>query len=235
MTIDAAPPTGAGDRFARQLRGFGPIGILALLVILLTGSVPITRYAYAPLGAALALIWARWSRTPWADLGFAAPRSWLVTILIGLLLGAALKVAMKAVVMPLLGADPVNRAFHFLAGNRAAIPEFLFTVIVSAGFGEEVVFRGFLFERLGRLIGARRWAKPAIVVVTAALFGVAHAAQQSLPGVEQGLVVGLVFGTLRAITGRIWMLIVAHAAFDLTAYAMIYWNAETRIAHLVFK
>ncbi len=27
----------------------------------------------------------------------------------------------------------------------------------------------------------------------------------------------------------------AHAAFDLTAYAMIYWGLETRVAHLVFK
>jgi hypothetical protein len=28
---------------------------------------------------------------------------------------------------------------------------------------------------------------------------------------------------------------VAHAAFDLTALAMIYWNLESRVAHLVFK
>jgi hypothetical protein len=29
--------------------------------------------------------------------------------------------------------------------------------------------------------------------------------------------------------------IVAHAAFDLTALAMIYWNLESKVAHLVFK
>ncbi len=27
----------------------------------------------------------------------------------------------------------------------------------------------------------------------------------------------------------------AHAAFDLTALAMIYWNVESRFAHLVFR
>ncbi len=27
---------------------------------------------------------------------------------------------------------------------------------------------------------------------------------------------------------------VAHAAFDLTALAIIYWNLESRVAHLVF-
>ena len=54
-------------------------------------------------------------------------------------------------------------------------------------------------------------------------------------GVEQATIVGLVFGTIFAVTGRIWMLIVAHAAFDLTALAMIYWNLESTVAHLVFK
>ena len=29
----------------------------------------------------------------------------------------------------------------------------LFAVIVGAGFGEETVFRGYLFERLGKLFG----------------------------------------------------------------------------------
>ena len=37
-------------------------------------------------------------------------------------LGVALKLAMKAMVMPLLGAPAVNEAFRFLAGNRALLP-----------------------------------------------------------------------------------------------------------------
>jgi len=31
------------------------------------------------------------------------------------------------------------------------------------------------------------------------------------------------------------MLMLAHASFDLTALAMIYWDLETKVAHLVFK
>jgi len=31
------------------------------------------------------------------------------------------------------------------------------------------------------------------------------------------------------------MLIIAHAAFDLTALAMIYWNLESKVAHFVFE
>jgi len=44
-----------------------------------------------------------------------------------------------------------------------------------------------------------------------------------------------VFGTIFAVTGWIWMLMLAHAAFDLTALAMIYWNLESNVAHLLFK
>ena len=58
---------------------------------------------------------------------------------------------------------------------------------------------------------------------------------KGLAGVEQATIFGLVFGTIFAITGRIFMLMVAHAAFDLTALAIIYWNLESDVAHLVFK
>jgi membrane protease YdiL (CAAX protease family) len=63
----------------------------------------------------------------------------------------------------------------------------------------------------------------------------AHDSLQGLPGVEQATIVGLVFGTIFAATGRIWMLMIAHAAFDLTAIPMIDWSLESEVAHLVFK
>jgi hypothetical protein len=31
------------------------------------------------------------------------------------------------------------------------------------------------------------------------------------------------------------MVMIAHVAFDLTALAMIYWNLESAVAHLIFK
>ena len=48
------------------------------------------------------------------------------------------------------------------------------------------------------------------------------------------MITGLVFGTIFAITGRIWLLMVAHAAFDLTALAIIYWD-RARVAHVIFN
>jgi hypothetical protein len=66
--------------------------------------------------------------------------------------------------MPLLGADPVNATYHYLAGNPAALPGMLFSVVIGAGFGEETLFRGYLFERLRKLLDPSVWAKTAIVL-----------------------------------------------------------------------
>ena len=153
----------------------------------------------------------------------------------GVVFGIAFKFLMKAIVMPLLGADPINQAFHYLAGNRAALPGAVYAMIVGAGFGEETVFRGYVFERLGKLFGPGVWARMLIVLLTSVWFGLAHYSLQGPAGAEQATIVGLVYGTIFAVTGRIWMLMCAHAAFDLTALAIIYWNLESNVAHLVFK
>jgi membrane protease YdiL (CAAX protease family) len=92
-----------------------------------------------------------------------------------------------------------------------------------------------MFERLGKLFGTGGWVTPLIVVVSAAWFGLVHYPVQGLAGVQQATIVGLVYGTIFALTGQIWMLMVAHAAFDLTAVALIYWNLEGGVAHFFFK
>lgn len=219
----------SNHQLAVRLRGFGPVGILAVILILLG------NFIFIPLSALLVLWWRHLSQTSWRAIGFVRPRSWIRTIAVGILFGALLKFTMKAVVMPLLGADPINQAYRHLTGNRAAIPMALYGLIIGAGFGEETLFRGYFFERLGRLFGSGVIAKIAIVLITSIVFGLAHYSRQGLTGVEQATIVGLVFGGIFAITGRIFMLMIAHAAFDLTAYAMIYWSLETRIAHLIFK
>src|SRR6266850_8568396 len=133
------------DRFATRLRGFGSVGILAILIILAG------NFIIAPLSAILVLVWVCLSHTPWREIGYVRPKSWIRSLVIGIVFGIGFKVLMKAIVMPLLGAPPINQAYHYLAGNAAAIPGMIFVLIVVAGFGEETLFRGYMFERLGKL------------------------------------------------------------------------------------
>ena len=214
------------DDIARRLRGFGPVGLLSIVVIYITAPI---------FGALLVLVWAWRSRTPWRDIGYVRPKSWIGGLAMGIALGVPLKFLMKAVVMPLLGADPVNQAYHYLAGNPGAIPAMLFAIFVGAGFGEETVFRGFFFERGRKLLGWGAREKIAIVVLVSLLFGLGHYRGQGLAGAQQATIVGLVLGGIYAVTGELWMLMCAHVAFDLTAVALIYWNLETAVAHSLFR
>src|SRR6476620_1991835 len=115
------------------------LGIAAAIVILLAGN---------ELGAILVVVWALVTHTPWSRLGLKWPANPALTGILGVAIGIALKLIMKALVMPLLGFPPVNAAYHFLAGNSAALPGMLLTVVFAAGVGEELIWRGFLFDRL---------------------------------------------------------------------------------------
>jgi membrane protease YdiL (CAAX protease family) len=189
----------------------------------------------APAAGLLVLLWARLSHTQWRELGFSRPKSWTLTIIGGVAFGVVFKLLMKAVVMPLLGADPINQTFHYLSGNRSALPMAIYAMVVGAGFGEETVFRGYLFERFGKLFGTTRRAKALTVAITTVLFALGHYSLQGFSAVEQALFTGLAFGTIVAVTGRIWLAMIAHAVFNLTALALIYWNWESVVAHVVFK
>jgi membrane protease YdiL (CAAX protease family) len=216
------------DQLASRLRGFGPLGIFAIICIFYA-----TWYA-PPLAFLMVLVWTRLSHTPWREIGFARPKSWKRDLVIGLVLGCALNLVLKAVAMPLLGADPINHAYHYAVGNRAAIPGILLTILL-AGVGEETVFRGYLFERMSKLFGPGVAAKALIVLLTSVWFGMNHYVLMGIAGFENAAIAGLVFGTIYAVQKRLWLLISAHLAADSVAFAIIYFGLETKVAHWVFK
>jgi membrane protease YdiL (CAAX protease family) len=221
------------EHFAARLRGFGLTGIIAILLILFTGNIVLPNMVSIPVGAVLVLLWARLSHTPWREIGYAKPANWIITILGGIVAGIAFKLLMKIIVMPLLGADPINQTYHFLAGNAALLPAAIWAMLV-AGFAEETVFRGWMFERLYKILGTRRAAGIIVVLFTTILFSLSHY-NQGVAGMEQAIFTGLVFGTIFAVTRNIWFVMVAHAFFDLAALTIIYLNIETQVARLLFK
>jgi membrane protease YdiL (CAAX protease family) len=183
--------------------------------------------------ALLVVAWVAYTRRRWSTIGFVWPRSWWRTIWFGLVAGVVLKLLMKSVVMPLLGADPHNAAYQHLVGNPTALPGILFTVVLIAGVGEEIFWRGFLFDRFVAMFGARR-AGASAVLLSSILFALAHLADQGRYGAAQAIFTGIVFGTAYRIAGNLWLPIAMHIAFDITAVLIIYVDLEMAIATLVF-
>ena len=219
--------TGSPDT-AQRLRQFGPLGVVVMLAI----------FASSVLGfivtAILVFAWARHSNTPLLALGFKTPAHPAATFIAGVALGVTLKLGLKSIAMPLLGAPATNQTYHFLVGNAAALPFLIATALINASFGEEVFFRGYLFERLGALLGPSRAALFATVLVTAGLFALAHYPDQGLPGAEQATMTGLTLGGIYAWRKEIWLPMVVHAAYDLAAILFIYMGWEEAVARLIF-
>lgn len=80
---------------------------------------------------------------------------------------------------------------------------------VFVGIYEEIVFRGFLLDRLRLLSGSSTLA----VLGSSILFALGHLYQGSLGLVQTGMV-GLVLGALAVARGSIWPCIVAHVTID---------------------
>jgi len=230
MTSAAAPsPLPLHERLAEHLRGFDTIGLMGIAVI--AAGTLVT----APVGAALVLAWMWLSRTPAREIGLARPRSWILGLVLGVLIGAALSVAMKAVVMPLLHAPSVNLSYQFVAHDNGAALDQAAYAVYGAGFADELVFRGFLFERLRALLGESHAATAAALLVSTVLFALIRW-QQGWFGMASAACIGLVFGVVYLAAGRrLLMPVIAHATFALASLAMIYFALEIQISHLVFK
>jgi membrane protease YdiL (CAAX protease family) len=200
------------------------LGFMVAVVIVLTGEW---------ISAMLVLLWAWATNTPLRRLGFIRGQHVALVSAGAVVAGVALKLVMKALVMPLFGFGPTNDVYHYLAGNTAALPAILFTVIVAAGIGEELVWRGFLFDRSRAMFGDAQHTRVATLIVTSVLFGLAHYLEQGWGGAVQGTFTGLIFGAAYLSMGRIWPVMIAHAAFDVAAVLIIYWKLEQPIAGVI--
>ncbi len=93
--------------------------------------------------------------------------------------------------------------------------------ILAAGVGEELLWRGFLMDRLERLGGLRGrvWL---VLAVQAILFGLPHA-YQGLAGMILTAAIGLLLGWVRIMQrGNLWAVIIAHASVDVIMMSLAY-------------
>ncbi len=104
--------------------------------------------------------------------------------------------------------------YNYFRGNLPILLVALVAVFISSSMGEEIIYRGFLITRLGELGGNGIWAVRITVIVSAAVFGLAHYGC-GLMGVIQATFVGLALGISYIMVSRnLWITILAHAYMD---------------------
>ena len=89
----------------------------------------------------------------------------------------------------------------------------LLLAALRAGLTEEVIFIGYLFDRLRRL----GWGTWTIILSTAALRGAYHA-YQGFGAIVGNVAMGVVFGWVYHRWGRVMPLVIAHVLIDVIAF-----------------
>ncbi|WP_162925193.1 CPBP family intramembrane glutamic endopeptidase [Aurantiacibacter odishensis] len=224
-----------GLQFLTVLAAFALASAVPILLLGQSG-LGLALSAFGSMGGALlaAWLWLRREGAVAAAFDLSEPASWSRTLAAGL-------VATFAILAILIGGGRLMDALGLGAPNTLDVmtiiresPWMLLLWISlvawgAAAFGEELLWRGFLIDRLSRLKGLAG-RPPAIIAVQAAIFALPHA-YQGLGGVVVTGAVGLYLGWLRMrMNGNLWALIFAHGLVDTTMLTAGYFDAFALVA-----
>ena len=167
----------------------------------------------------------------WRGLGLARPASWRSTAfraigatLVTLIILIALQMIVFRVVGP-AGPTSDQSEYNPISGNLPMLIGMLTVVWTTVAFGEEMLFRAFLINALGRPFQQTRVTVALVVVGSSVLFGLAHFAWGWM-GVLETTLFGLVLGTAYIRSGRnLWVTIIAHGLANTMKFLLLYSGA----------
>ena len=168
----------------------------------------------------------RWRGLRWRDVGLARPASWARTIVIGVVCGVAMELLELFITQPalvkLFGKMPDLSDLGEMKGNWKALLLFIALSWTLAAFGEEMVYRGYLMNRVAGLFRDRRVAWLVSLIVVSFLFGLGHI-DQGVTGQVENMINGLLLGTIFLATGcNLWAAIIAHGVTDTLDVVLLY-------------
>ena len=169
-------------------------------------------------------LWLR--RKSWKDLGFrSAKGGWLLVISGSVLAISGIYLSGK-IFSPLLHrlTGEVPTQAPELALLRGNLPYYLFLLAgiwLLAAIGEELVYRGYVLNRLIDIAGPSPAGWGIGLLVSSLLFGLGHGT--NLPVIVSGFLLGLVEGGLYLASRRnLWLPIVFHGFWDSTYLTLFY-------------
>jgi len=144
----------------------------------------------------------------WAHFGLSRPRWKLDGVLTGLIffLDWGISGLGDMVVTSMFSKSEYRDTCPPEGGWRA----FLVVSQLTSGFAQELVMRGYLIPRLETLLRSTGWS----LLLSSVLFASYHV-HQGPAGCVSSFLAGLVYGSIFAITRRVWPLALAHAAWNI--------------------
>lgn len=189
------------------------------------------RYGLIPLSPNPILVLLAWVSLRlrglrWRDVGFTRPPHWPRALAIGIVAGVAFELFATFVTVPLLtrltGKPPDLSDFRPLVGNLRLMLTMLVPIWLLAAFAEEMVYRGYLMNRVAEIGRGTRAGWIISFVVVSAYFGWVHGDQQ-LTGILQETIAGVFLGLLYLACRRnLTVPIIAHGVANTVAFVLIY-------------
>ena len=113
-------------------------------------------------------------------------------------------------------------SYESIEGNYGLLAMYLTVSWTTAGFGEELIFRGFLMGGLARCLGQSRWAWAAAVIISSMLFGLMHV-KTGLGGMLTTGLSGALLAGLYLLSHRsIWAAYIAHGLANSVSFLWIF-------------
>ena len=176
----------------------------------------------------LLFIWIYLKRTKenFAGIGFSFKKFESKSVIIGAIAAITLFLFIQYIFFPILNKiiylKPANLDdFKNIKGHLLNYVFILAAGFVVGGFYEEIVFHGFIFTRLNKIISG----KSALIVsfiLTNLLFGLYHI-QQGTSGIINAFIAGCAYNALMIKFNRnLWYAILFHAFFDAIGLTYIY-------------
>ena len=168
----------------------------------------------------------RWRGLGWRDVGLARPVDWRRTIAIGILGGIGIELMELFVTQPLLvmlfHKMPDLSELDGLRGSWKLLLLGLALAWTLAAFGEEMVYRGYLMNRVAGLFRSPKVAWTISLIVVNFLFGLGHI-DQGITGQVENMIDGALLGVIFLATGcNLWAAVIAHGLTDTIDLVLLY-------------
>ena len=207
----------------------------ALFAVEAALALPQTWRGFAPITGSVVACWLLLRRRGrgWRDVGLRRPaRLWALPVWCVVVFAVTMGLALAAqpLLFALFDAEPDLSRFAGLYRNLPMLLAVLASVWITAALFEELVYRGFVLDRLSGLLGGGGGATALAIVVQAVLFGALHF-YQGPPGMVITGLVGLIFGAAFVAMGRnLVALIVVHGVIDTLSAIQFYLVDVTTLA-----
>ncbi|HXM99930.1 MAG TPA: CPBP family intramembrane glutamic endopeptidase [Candidatus Dormibacteraeota bacterium] len=202
------------------------VELLIVVLIFVADARHLIPFSKTPFLLAFAWISLRLRGLRWRDVGLSRYRNWKTTVAFGVGAGLLLEAFQLFISQPflvkVLHKQPDLEVFRALQGNLKWTLLAVLGAWTLAAFGEEMVYRGFLMNRVADLMNRSRPAWIVSLIVVHVGFGLAHAYQGVTGVIDEGLA-GLLLGVLYLVTGRnLSVPIIAHGIQDTIDFLLIF-------------